>query len=170
MSSAGESWANLSNSVLIELLGILKQFFKNIKKGKAVCFFTSKKKKKTRNIYERYFQNEDKVCRVDADIKEEIKTKILEDFESVNSKTRVIIGTKDIANGLTCPSVEFICLADCQVDTIDYLQIIGKIQKGIYADIVAIEENIAPNKITEVCSPLDNMYWKECITKQIAGF
>lgn len=106
----------------------------------------------------------------DADVKEEEKTKIFRDFENSTSQKRVILGTKLISNGLDCPSVRFVCLADCLVDPIDYLQMIGRIRKGGYVHIIDVESNKKPPQLTELRFKLDTLDWDICITKQIAKF
>ena len=147
---------------------LIYRYLKNTEQGKGVFFFSSKSK--MRNIYNKFFQDEDSVCMVDADVKEEVKTKIFEDFENTYSKTRIVMGTKLISNGLDCPSVNFVCLADCQVDPIDYLQMIGRIRKGGYVHIVAVENRRIPFQISELKTHLEDINWKECITKQISKF
>lgn len=80
-------------------------------------------------IYTSFFGNKNEVCMVDTNIKREIKTKISWDFENVDSKARIVVGTKLLPNRLDCTPVKLVCLADCKVDAIDHLQMVGKFEK-----------------------------------------
>ena len=62
--------------------------------------------------------------KIDGDCTDDKKSEFFEDFENEQSNTKVVMGTKLLSNGLDCKSVQFICLVDCYVNCVDYLQMV----------------------------------------------
>lgn len=51
------------------------------------------------------------------------------------------MGTKLVSNGLDCPSVNYVCLVRCSVNVIDFLQMVGRIRRSGYLEVVDVGRN-----------------------------
>lgn len=129
--------------------------------GKAVFFFSNKK---TMEAMYQSVRHMPEVAMISAMSPEQEKHRIFDEFENERSSVRVVYGTKLISNGLDCPCVDFVCLVDCTVDCIDYLQMVGRIRNTGLMISLAVQKprsrNPDPTKID----------WHTCITKQVAKF
>lgn len=136
--------------------------------GKAIFFFNDKAR--MRRCYERW-KNIPEVTAVDGEMSDRVKLNIFRQFESSSSPVRVIMGTKLISNGLNCSAVNYVCLADCDVHVIDFLQMVGRIRGEGYLEVVGIpgrskrhnEEAVAHNDLR----PIE---WGKCFTETVGSF
>lgn len=100
------------------------------------------------------------------------KQKIFEQFENPMSPVKVILGTKLISNGLDCPSVNFVCLVNCRVTPIDFLQMVGRLRKPGFVQIIDFKRRNGnrPAGTDEIAQRMADMDWHECVTERIAKF
>lgn len=146
----------------------VRDYLKSNPTGKAVFFFSNKQK--MRKVYTDYFKSDSKVSMVDADATDDVKMKVFEDFENLDSDTRVIFGTKLLSNGLNCETVNHVCLANCKTNAIDYLQMVGRIRQSGSVKIIAVKGEKPYDEISEASLHFPHLNWNICITKQIAQF
>lgn len=152
-------------ALLDKVYDLVMQFLENVPEKKAVFFFSNKTL--LRESLHRLKDNAS-VVGVDADMEDEAKLAVFRDFENRHSTARVVLGTKLISNGLDCSSVKFVCLVDCTVSMIDYLQMTGRIRSSGYVRILTVGNN---NRYFKVSSGyLETVDWDQCISKQIAKF
>lgn len=116
----------------------INSYLRNTIEGKAVFFFGSKRL--LREYYE-IWKDDEAVAAVDADMTETRKLEIFREFECAKSKTRIVMGTKLVSNGLDCPSVNYVCLVRCSVNVIDFLQMVGRIRRSGYLEVVDVGRN-----------------------------
>ncbi|CAI4863680.1 CQS_1a_G0057250.mRNA.1.CDS.1 [Saccharomyces cerevisiae] len=90
------------------------------------------------------------------------------DIENRHPIARVVLGKKLISNGLNCSSVKFVCLVDCTVSMIDYLQMISRIRSPGYVRVLTA---VNKNRYFKVLSGyLKTVDWDQCISKHISKF
>ncbi|CAL9737962.1 hypothetical protein MOSE0_M12310 [Monosporozyma servazzii] len=107
---------------------------------------------------------------VDADLVERAKQKIFNDFEDEHSETRVVMGTKLLSNGLDCKSVQFICLVDCSIDCVDYLQMVGRIRHWGFVKCLAVQGKRVFPPDTEIGKRFPTINWRHCVSESVARF
>jgi len=142
-------------------------FFNNTSNSKTDSIFSPKSK--LRRIYST-FKDCEAVSKVDGDCTDDEKRKIFDDFENEYSNTKVVMGTKLLSNGLDCKSVQFICLVDCYVNCVDYLQMVGRIRDWGYVKVLNVEGKkgfIAKNELDRKFPPIN---WKMCLSETVANF
>lgn len=137
--------------------------------GKAIFFFTSIPA--MMSVQELVDQT-GSVAMVSSNTPDTEKQKIFEQFENPMSPVKVILGTKLISNGLDCPSVNFVCLVNCRVTPIDFLQMAGRLRKPGLVRIIDYKRRggSRPVGTDEIAQRMNDMNWDECVTKQIAQF
>ena len=146
---------------------LIKNFLNNTANSKAVFFFSSKKR--LHNVY-RLVGGNSAVGMVDGDCLDHVKQEIFNDFEDEFSSTRIVLGTKLLSNGLDCKTVQFICLVDCDVNCIDYLQMVGRIRNWGYVKVLTVagkKPNPTISEINSMFSPID---WTRCVSESVADF
>ena len=115
---------------------LIHKFLASTTGSKAVFFFS--RKETLRQVY-KWVNNCSAVGMVDADCTASKKRQIFDEFENINSVIRIVLGTKLLSNGLDCRSVQFICLVDCFINCIDYLQMVSRIREWGVIRILAVE-------------------------------
>ncbi|QLG70072.1 hypothetical protein HG535_0A00110 [Zygotorulaspora mrakii] len=135
--------------------------------GKAIFFFSNKAR--MRHCYARW-KKVVAVAAVDSEMPDRVKLSVFREFESAASPVRVIIGTKLISNGLDCNAVDYVCLADCDVDMIDFLQMVGRIRGSGYLEVVRIAGKKKEFRDAVAHEDLRNVNWSKCITETVASF
>ncbi|CAL9734478.1 hypothetical protein MOSE0_F00144 [Monosporozyma servazzii] len=107
---------------------------------------------------------------VDGDCLDHVKQEIFNDFEDEFSSTRIVLGTKLLSNGLDCKTVQFICLVDCDVNCIDYLQMIGRIPNWGYVKVLTVAGKKPNPTISEINSMFPPIDWARCVSESVADF
>lgn len=146
---------------------LIKLFVEKRPQGKAVFFFSNKKT--MYNVYSSV-RSMNEVVSVNADCKEVEKTKVFRDFENEYSQTRVILGTKLLSNGLDCKSVQFICLVECSINCVDYLQMVGRIREWGYVRVLTQGGSGPFKNTTEVSRIFPFINWDNCISQHTSNF
>lgn len=135
--------------------------------GKAIFFFSDKAR--MRWCYERWKGAPD-VAAVDGEMSDRAKLVVFRQFESCSSPVRVIMGTKLISNGLDCSAVNYVCLADCDVHVIDFLQMVGRIRGEGYLEVVRIPSRNQRQEEPVTHHDLRPIKWGKCLTETVGSF
>lgn len=156
-----------TDEIMVMAAGLIMNFLDRSHKTKAVFFFTDKKK--LDKVYSQV-RHRKEVVKVNADSNDIEKKKTFAAFEDINSDKRVVMGTKLLSNGLDCKSVQFICLVDCYLNCVDYLQMVGRIREwGLVKVLINASRKPYPRN-TEIGRLFPEIDWKRCISQQVAEF
>ena len=136
--------------------------------GKAVFSFGSIAN--MNSVYDKVKDLGEAVVQISAQSSEREKVEVFGQFESINSKTRVILGTKLISNGLDCPSVDFVCLVGLYLNPFDYLQMIGRLRREGVVKVLTPPWKFRKPSTDEVTQVVGEIKWDKCITEQIVAF
>ena len=80
------------------------------------------------------------------------------------------MGTKLLSNGLDCKSVQFICLVDCSIDCVDYLQMVGRIRHWGFVKCLAVQRKRVFPPDTEIGRRFPTINWRHCVSESVARF
>ena len=150
-----------------EAAKLVQNFLNNTINSKAVFFFSSKIR--LHNVY-KLVGASGAVGMVDGDSTDTDKRKIFHDFEDEYSDTRVVMGTKLLSNGLDCKTVQFVCLVDCAINCVDYLQMVGRIRSWGYVKIIHNNSTKQFGAFTEINNMFPSIDWNKCISQTVAKF
>ena len=136
--------------------------------GKAIIFFDSNEQMKQN--YDQFFRKRNEVYKLDTDMKEHAKTKILDDFKNNNSPLRVLVTCIQVLHEVDYPYLDLVSFVNCNITPIDYAQVVEKLHPDGCIQIFAIEKDKATAPGLNISNSLNNIDWNQCVIEQMAKF